>query len=249
MNLDPVKTIVVVIMENRSFDHLLGYLSLSEFGSKDVDGLKDDPVWRRAVANEFNSLNFSPFPLADPYHNIDADPPHERPQVAVQIGERIGGVYPMKGFVENYATAKGAASLSLDKLPPVMGYFGPGGAPVTAFFAENFAVCDRWFAALPAGTQPNRLMAMGGFSTIDMNQTPLLNQGLVYDWLTEHHVKWRVYYETVPFFAMMPNRIFDVAAGTHFRPFAQLSSFCSSNLLTPTVPTLAKAAMITRRLP
>ncbi len=43
-SLDSIETIVVVVMENRSFDHMLGYLSLNAFGGRnDVDGLKDDP--------------------------------------------------------------------------------------------------------------------------------------------------------------------------------------------------------------
>jgi phospholipase C len=223
MDLSLIKTIVVVIMENRSFDHLLGYLSLAEFGSRDVDGVKDDPKWRDTVANPFNGSKFPPFALTDPYHNIDADPPHERSYVASQMGVPVGGVFPMDGFVANYAGAKGAACLTLANPPPVMGYFGPSQAPVTAFFAQKFAICDHWFAALPAGTQPNRLMAMSGFSTIDVNQTPLPHQELVYDWLTARGIRWRVYHETVPFFAMMLNWIPEILAGDNFRPLAQLT--------------------------
>ncbi len=223
MDLDLVKTIVVVILENRSFDHLLGYASLAEYGARDVDGLKDDPSWRQRFANGLNGSRFPPFPLKDPYHNIDADPPHERPQVSNQLGIPVDGVFPMSGFVANYATAKGAACLSEANPPPVMGHFGPDEAPVTAFFAQNFAICDRWFAAVPAGTQPNRLMAMSGFSTIDMNCEPLPDQELVYDWLTAREVRWRVYHETVPFFAMMPRWIPNILAGENFRPLAQLA--------------------------
>jgi phospholipase C len=38
IDLNLIKTIVVVMMENRSFDHMLGYLSLPPSNRKDVDG-------------------------------------------------------------------------------------------------------------------------------------------------------------------------------------------------------------------
>ena len=54
--LDRINTIVVVMMENRSFDHVLGYLSLPEYGGRrDVDGLVDlatDPRF----ASEYDQL-------------------------------------------------------------------------------------------------------------------------------------------------------------------------------------------------
>ncbi|MGH9763952.1 MAG: alkaline phosphatase family protein, partial [Blastocatellia bacterium] len=38
-DLKDIETIIIVIMENRSFDHMLGYLSLPDYGWA-VDGLK-----------------------------------------------------------------------------------------------------------------------------------------------------------------------------------------------------------------
>lgn len=224
MDLEFVKTIVVVMMENRSFDHMLGYLSLPPVNNAQVDGQSANAEWLAKVANPLKGESFAPFLLTNPYNDIDADPPHERPYVTVQMGEYTGAAYPMNGFVENYAEAKGALCLTHDNPPPVMGYFGRDQAPVTAFLAESFAVCDRWFASLPAGTQPNRLMAMSGVSTIEINQKPLPKQDLVYDWLTRKGVRWRVYHETVPFFAMMPRCIPDILTSGRFRPFADLAA-------------------------
>ncbi len=222
MDLDRIKTIVVVMMENRSFDHLLGYLALAPDGRDNVDGLKSDPGWLNEVANPYDGQKFPPHRLTDPYHPIDADPPHERQEIANQMGTPADGKFPMDGFVANYASAQGASCLSPDNPPPVMGYFTADEAPVTNFFAQEFAICDHWFSSLPAGTQPNRLMAMSGFSTIDVNQVPLPQQELVYDWLTANGIRWRVYHECMPFFALMPNWIDDILLHDRFRPFAQL---------------------------
>jgi phospholipase C len=221
-DLTQVKTIVVVMMENRSFDHLLGYLSLDDYGRKDVEGLRDDPAWQNKIANVYNGMKFGPFLLTDPYDLMDADPPHERDQIALQMGTPVGEVFSMDGFVTNYAGAKGAHPVTAGSQPPVMGYFGPDQVPVTDFFAQNFAICDHWFSALPAGTQANRLIAMSGFSNIDVNQFPLPRQDLIFDWLTQHGIRWRVYHESLPFFAMMPRWIPDILAGDLFRPLAQL---------------------------
>lgn len=221
-DIDQIKTIVVVMMENRSFDHFLGYLSLPPYNWPSVDGIRTDQDWIAKASSSYNGSTFPPFLLTDPYHAIDADPPHEREQIATQMGPAVNGVFPMNGFVTNYATAKGAKPVGPGSQPPVMGYFTPDQIPVIDFFAQNFAICDHWFSSLPAGTQANRLMAMSGFSTLETNQVPLPNQELVYDWLTRNKIRWRVYHENMPFFAMMLPWLGDILTEQHFRPLERL---------------------------
>jgi phospholipase C len=100
-----------------------------------------------------------------------------------------------------------------------MSYFGAKDAPMTDFLANHFTVCDRWFASLPAGTQPNRLMGMSGVSMIDTNSTPLPSQELVYDWLDAHQISWRVYHQGIPFFTMMFKWVPRILSSDRFRPF------------------------------
>src|SRR5437899_2696359 len=123
MDLSLVKTIVVVMMENRSFDNLSGYLTLDPYNRKNVEGLDRTDAWKDKVASLYNGNRFRPFLLTDPYDLIDADPPHERDQIAIQMGTAAGGTFPMNGFVTNYASAKGAAPPTATSHPPVMGYF------------------------------------------------------------------------------------------------------------------------------
>jgi phospholipase C len=191
-----IEHIVVVLMENRSFDHVLGYLSRPG-GRTDVDGIGDD-AWRAAHANPGTLAPLAPFALT-----IDTipDPPHERDTIALQIGT-IGTPNAMQGFVQSYARRQPPpADESL-----VMGFYRAPDVPIADFFAAQYAICDRWFAALPTGTQPNRLMAMSGITARDGNAPFLLNnQDLVYDWLTARDIPWRVYHHGVlPFFALMP---------------------------------------------
>jgi phospholipase C len=221
-NLDLIKRVVVVMLENRSFDHLLGYLSLPPFGWN-VDGIKHDAGWIAGASSLYNDGAFAPFPLTDPYHVIPADPPHEWYNIARQMGHPDEtGRFPMNGFVTNYAGAKGAPAILPADQPPVMGYFSPKQVPVTDFLAQNYAICDRWFSSLPAGTQPNRLMAMAGFTRIAVNQTPVPKQTLVYDWLNKNSISWRVYHEGLPFFSLMLEWVPEILWGTHFRPLKRL---------------------------
>jgi phospholipase C len=198
-DLNLIKTIVVVMMENRSFDHLLGYLSMAPYNWPNVDGLRDDPAWQARVSSLYNNSLFPPVPLTDPYDVMAADPPHERDDIALQMGTSVNGVFPMNGFVMNYTKAKGAPTVNPGDAVPVMGYFTPAQVPITDFLAQNFAICDHWFCSLPAGTQPNRLMSMSGFSNIDVNQYGLPKQDMVYDCLNAHNIRWRVYHEGLPF--------------------------------------------------
>ncbi len=212
------------MMENRSFDNLLGYLSMAPYSNRGkVDGIQNDDAWKDQYANVYQGIKYRPFPLDDPYHAMDGDPPHERDPIALQMGAAVNGKFPLNGFVANYAQATEHPTITQDHLPPVMGYFSADQAPVTDFFARNFAICDNWFASLPAGTQPNRLMAMSGESNIDINHVPIPSQKLVYDWLDERQIPWRVYHEGMPFFALMPHWIPDILFDKNFRDLDQLS--------------------------
>jgi phospholipase C len=206
--LSAIKTIAVVMLENRSFDHMLGYRSLAKFGGKKLEGLKDDSTWNKQVANPYNGARFPLWHWTDPFDSMPGDPPHERENIALNLGIKNDAGYPMDGFVENYAkNTKGILVNPGDRVP-VMGYFTRPEVPMSHFLADNFAICDKWFSAIPAGTQPNRLMAMSGFTEIDKNSSLLLpNQPLLYDWLTKNNIRWRVYHQGLPFFALMPRWI------------------------------------------
>jgi phospholipase C len=219
-NLDSIRTIIIVMMENRSFDHMLGYLSLPPFGRTDVDGQSRDPAWLAKFTNFDNGQPNPPFLSTNPYTMPDDfDPPHERGSIAAQIDPLHNDSYPMNGFI-SAIPADVSADPAARRL--VMSYFGAGQAPINHFFAQKFTICDRYFCSLPAGTQPNRLMSMSGFSQIDVNRTPLPEQKLVYDWLNERKIRWRVYHQEIPFIALMPKWLPAILFEDTFRCFEDL---------------------------
>ncbi len=204
MPLGDIETIVFVMLENRSFDHTLGYLGGEPGAARlPVDGLRDDPAWLGRFANAHAGQLYPIHPLGPAVQQI-ADPPHDHAAIATQIGTApaSGIAGGMGGFVDSYmARSPPPADPSV-----VMGHYTAAAVPVFDFFARNFAVCDHWFATLPTGTQPNRLMAMSGHSPILDNAAVFLpDQPLVYDWLTSHRVPWCAYQwgEFFPFFSLM----------------------------------------------
>src|SRR5207245_6920284 len=162
-DLKQIKHIVVVMMENRSFDHALGYLSLNKYGRSDVDGLRDGPTWNANVASVCDGINHRPWHCFDPFTATPFGPPHERKPIALQLGTKVNGIYPMNGFVTNYASV---CPINVGDQPPVMSFYTADENPVLGFLADNFRICDRWFCSLPAGKQPTRLMSMSGYSRI-----------------------------------------------------------------------------------
>jgi phospholipase C len=206
-NLDLIDTIIILILENRSFDHVLGYLSRGS-GGLPVEGIRDDPAWLAQHANSWNGKAYPPHPIS---RMSFVDPPHGSRAIADQIGRvRAGATPPMDGFVKVYANGNPKP----DDPGLVMGHYTAAEVPMYDFLARNYSVCDHWFAALPAGTQPNKLMAMSGTTSVVDNAPALLpDQPLVYDWLTDHRVRWCVYQsgDYFPFFTLMPAWIGEIA--------------------------------------
>ncbi|HET7544728.1 MAG TPA: alkaline phosphatase family protein [Polyangiaceae bacterium] len=199
--IDQVDTIVIVMMENRSFDHLLGTMCQPEFGARaDIDGIGSllNPNFKNRSGD---GTLVGPFIMKDaPLSN---DLPHERDFVAIQLASsKITGGPTMTGFVEAYEKASGTSGVND---PPPMALLTPADLLTTGFLAREYAVCDRWFAPIPASTQPNRLMAVSGYSQRDVTISGLLpDQDTLFQWLDAHHVRWRVYSAGLSFFTLMP---------------------------------------------
>jgi phospholipase C len=211
-DLAQIQTIVILMMENRSFDHMLGYLRLPAYGGNtNVDGVRDDEDWLNAVANTWDGVAYQPGPLLEPRV---PDPPHERPDIATQLGQVGANGFALDGFI---VSAKGDSD--------VMRYQTPDKVPILDFFARNFRICDHWFSPIPASTQPNRLMAMAGYTLIDGNVDVLPNHVLAYDWLNAHSMRWRVYHQGFfPFFSIMPRWLPEIATSDRFREFGRFAT-------------------------
>jgi len=211
-----VDTIVIVMMENRSFDHVLGHLRHPQHGNRpDVDGIEDtgNPAYLNPSTD---GVGIAPSFVDDA--PFESDLPHDKPAVASQLAYApVTGSFLMNGFVQAF---ENEFHTSVDN-PPVMGLLTPQSLPTTGALAAQYTVCDRWFACLPTSTAPNRLMSMCGDTDIDETGTLLPDQTTVYDWLLRHGVRWRVYAAGLPFLTLM-KRLAPLLLTSHFRRLGEL---------------------------
>jgi phospholipase C len=194
---EKIDTIAIVVLENRSFDHLLGYLSHEDYGNRpEVDGLHHNGPNFDWSNPDLSGQAYPPTPTTDGW--LPNDPPHGRKSIQVEIGKNRS----MLGFVQAYQRR---FPRDQSPLPAPMGFLSPQDVPVTAALAEHYCVCDRWFSSLPADTQTNRNMAVSGYTRVDTtNVIPVLkwlpNQKTILDWLATKDLPFDIYVDA-PFIA------------------------------------------------
>ena len=162
-----VKHIVVLMMENRSFDQMLGFLG-KDGGVEGVRGLSGDEVNYDEDGNPHRSFEWgaeetSFHPPQDRSGKI-LDPCHGPGCVAEQL-ETFHGQTP-GGYVKNFLRRKNkqgeriAIPEEYRGLP--MGYYSERHLPVYDLLGREYAVCDAWHSSIPGDTWPNRLYSITG---------------------------------------------------------------------------------------
>ena len=196
--LDNIKTIILLMFENRSFDHMLGHLSI-DLGRTDINGLKDP------LSAYNNIYKGDPYPLYPMRGDaaLPNDIPHEWNDIAMQIAwNDISGQFTMGGFVKSYAQDP-TVHINAESEP--MGYLKSDQVPMTSFLAQNFCTCDNWFASLPTSTHPNRTMAFCGDSSIFETKFLIDMNTSIFEWMEHHRISWKVYHDGLSFFALYKN--------------------------------------------
>ena len=143
MALADIDHFVFVIMENRSFDHMLGYLSIDN--TLPVEGIRKDIAWQRSFANEYQGKNYDLFQI-DSKNAPCSDPQHDRQSIGLQISKKSLGQPSMGGFVESYARYSNPKPADPSG---GMCYLDATSVPTFDFWAKYYSVCDHWFASLP----------------------------------------------------------------------------------------------------
>jgi phospholipase C len=159
-----VEHIVVLMMENRSFDHMLGYLT--QAGMPDMRGLTGDESNPDAEGGEHTVHAFDAS-ATDVQRRGEAlqkrlDPSHSPASVKRQIGTANDGF--VKDYVATRKTADGKPDPSFprDLWGVPMGYYTGKDLPTYDHLARTYCVCDAWHSSIPGDTWPNRLYAVAG---------------------------------------------------------------------------------------
>jgi phospholipase C len=189
----PFDHIVVVMMENHSFDNYLGMLPA--LGHRRVDGFTLGADGLPTNANPSPTGPVTAYAFASTAQGPDVGQDWNATHRQIDGGA-------MDGFVYGNGDTTQA-----------MGYYGPDVLPFANSFAGTFTTGNRWFCSAPCQTYPNRRFLMAGTaygdittSTSTLTLTPPPN-GTVFDRLAQYGISWRDYYTDLPQTAIIPSVI------------------------------------------
>ncbi|MGH9078674.1 MAG: alkaline phosphatase family protein [Acidimicrobiales bacterium] len=182
-----IKNIVCVMMENHSYDNILGMMqgrgdgfTLDGNGSPTASNpwpkkSTDPPPFKNAEVHAFPMPN----PCQEQHQPFNT---WEAAHVSFHGGRNDGFVKSQSG-------------------PVSMGFVEPAVMPFTNSLAATFPVCDRYFCSVMAQTYPNRRYLMGGTSLgliVDTLNTDKPPNGTIFEALNTYDISWRNYYSSLP---------------------------------------------------
>lgn len=180
-----IQHIVLVMMENRSFDHLLGW-------HPTADGKQAGLTYTDDAGN-----TLSTYALAPEYMGCDhPDPDHSFDGSRVSVN---GGA--MDGFLR-----------AGDNDEYAIGYYTESDRPFTSALARNYTTADHFFGSILAETYPNRFFQHAAQTDRLENSFDLSTLPTIWDRLAEAGVSGRYYYTDVPFLALWGTKYSDITA-------------------------------------
>ena len=172
-----VKHIVVAMMENRSFDHFLGWLP-NAYGKQaglnyvDANGVSHPT---HDLAPDWTGCSYN-----DPDHSYDG--------ARIEVDNGL-----MDGFMKT-STADVYA----------IGYYQEAANRFFPKFARNFTTCDMYFPSMLGPTFPNRIFQLCGQTDRLDDSVSLCSYSTIFDHCTQAGVSSKYYYGNVPFLTLFP---------------------------------------------
>jgi phospholipase C len=194
--------IVVLMLENRSFDNLVGWLYDKK--TKPQNWVSNDPK------PQYQGLAFAKHCNVDAAgnsycvndkgaDNTSVPTPDPNEKFAHMTQQQYWGQpnpvnctkAPMDGFVRDYATAKDDPVAG-----DIMQTYIPTQVPFMSALAKGNAISDQWFAACPTQTLPNRAFMGAGTSEGRVNNMTfpfVFGATTIFNVLSDHDVSWKIY--------------------------------------------------------
>ncbi len=171
--------IVVVTMENRSFDHFLGWLPNANGWASQQPALTFTDTSGRA---------YPPQNLGSDYDGCGHPVPDN------SYGTPNLTAYD-NGKMDGFLRVKGSDVYSI-------GYYTSAEIPFLAGLAQTYTTCDQWFAPILAETFPNRMFLWAAQTDRLTNSIGLTNLPTIFDRLAAKNVSHRYYFGNIPFLAL-----------------------------------------------
>jgi len=246
--LSSINHIVVLMLENRSFDHMLGFLyqgtnNVSPAGQP-FEGLAGTESNLDSNGNAVTVYPIEPtassayfMPGADPGEGYTAT----NEQLFGSSTAPTPAVATNVGFVTDYASTLAWESKdpSWSVLPgtvpsQIMGVFTPSMLPVLSGLARGYAVCDHWFSSVPTETMPNRAFVNAATSQGHMNDsTHSFTCPSIFGLLTQHQLGWSIYGYTQQPKTRLDFSDTSSAPDSHFGLFTDFTTAAAAGTLPP----------------
>ena len=243
--LSSIEHIVVLMLENRSFDHMLGFLysadgnvSPSGHAFEGLTGKESNPGTKGAAVTVYRvkptDKNAYYVPGADPGEGYSAT----NSQLFNSTTAPNPPVATNNGFVADFSYTLGwEATEGWSILPgtvakDIMGIFPPSMLPILSGLATGFAVCDYWFSSVPTETLPNRAFVNAGTSQGHLNDTATqYTVQSIFGLLSAHNLGWSIYgYDAEPLTRMDFSDTTN-AADSHFGLFPDFQKAAAAGTL------------------
>jgi phospholipase C len=192
--LDRIDTIVVLMMENRSFDHLLGHLRQLNTKYDGLTGSERNTVVEKGISRTLHMVA-AENAVGPPRTQIPVSPFHAFAHVKAQIADGA-----MSGFA--------ADLLPIGDPQFALTFYTEADIPSHYKLAQSQMVCDQWFAAHPGPTYPNRWAtlegAIPGLDNLDVDDPQLgfMREPTIFDLLTEEGIGWNYFENNVSMIRM-----------------------------------------------
>jgi len=207
----PFDHLVILMMENHSFDCYFGMLP--RIGQPRADGFSFDGSGQPSNRN----------PLGDGYvlpYRATSECQGSVSQNWNSTHKQIDG-----GRMDGFAATSTQA----------MVYWTESDLPFYYSLAKNFTLANRWFCSAPCQTYPNRRFLMAGtaYGNISTDNASLMDppppNGTIFDQLSAHGISWRNYFTDLPSTGIIPSIIEKHPAG--LAPIAQFFTDCAAGTL------------------
>jgi phospholipase C len=246
--LSAINHIVVLMLENRSFDHMLGFL-YQDRNNVSLAGQPFEGLTGAESNLDSSGKSVKVFPITattpNAYFMPGADPGEGYAATNEQLfGSQTAPVPPVAtngGFVTDYASTLAWESKdpTYSVLPgtvpsQIMGIYTPATLPILSGLARGYAVCDHWFSSAPTETMPNRAFANAGTSQGHMNDnTHSFTSPSIFGLLTKNKLGWSIFGYSQP-----PKTRLDFpdtanAPDTHFGLFSDFTAAAAAGTLPP----------------
>lgn len=243
--LSSIQHIVVLMLENRSFDHMLGLLysangNVSPTGQpfEGLTGKESNPLTHGHAVRVFpikpTDANAYFMPGADPGEGYNAT----NSQLFGTTTAPNPPVATNKGFVNDFSytlgweSKEGWSILAGTTAKDIMGVFPPAMLPILSGLAAGFAVCDHWYGSAPTETLPNRAFVNAGTSQGHMDdKTTKYTCPTIYGSLSNNNLSWSIYGYDAPPLTRLDFADTTEADDSHFGEFTDFQTAAANGKL------------------